>query len=348
MFSAAITATRVEPFSIRVPARVNIINTTISNNLTGGGPVNNQRWREESIANPARLMSSTAPSTITQPAARRRRRHFYRRRLGNDKEQHASGNVRYRLWRRRLHVILEASTSINVTVTNNRTTANDGGGLAQSSTGTARLENTIIAGNFKGASPGTTASDISGEVSGGYNLIGTGGSGGLFNGLTDNQVGVADARLGPLANNGGPTQTHALLSDSPALDVGGITVANAGLTTDQRGIGFARIVDGPDVNSTATIDRGSRWKCRVALANIADQIINGGQINWCCRFDLGDQATVASVTASSSDTGLVPNDSAHISGFSERLHGHFDRQPGDQPQRHNEYHRHCESHGGRS
>ncbi|MGE3822463.1 MAG: choice-of-anchor Q domain-containing protein, partial [Isosphaeraceae bacterium] len=43
---------------------------------------------------------------------------------------------------------------------------------------------------------------------------------------------VADPMLGPLADNGGPTRTHALLAGSPAIDAG---VAVAGLDTDQRG-----------------------------------------------------------------------------------------------------------------
>jgi hypothetical protein len=37
--------------------------------------------------------------------------------------------------------------------------------------------------------------------------------------------------LGPLANNGGPTDTHALLAGSPAIDAGGICAP-----TDQRGV----------------------------------------------------------------------------------------------------------------
>ena len=41
--------------------------------------------------------------------------------------------------------------------------------------------------------------------------------------------------LGPLATNGGPTQTHALLNGSPALDAGG-TSANGCPATDQRGV----------------------------------------------------------------------------------------------------------------
>ena len=37
------------------------------------------------------------------------------------------------------------------------------------------------------------------SLAGAYNLIGTGGSGGLTNGTNGNQVGVADPGLGPLA-----------------------------------------------------------------------------------------------------------------------------------------------------
>ncbi len=42
-----------------------------------------------------------------------------------------------------------------------------------------------------------------------------------------------DPLLGPLANNGGPTFTQALVPGSPAIDAG---VAVAGVTTDQRGV----------------------------------------------------------------------------------------------------------------
>src|SRR5207244_1169013 len=74
-----------------------------------------------------------------------------------------------------------------------------------------------------------------------YNLIGTGGSGGLSNGVKGNQVGVANPGLGALANNGGPTQTIALLAGSSAIDKGSNTFVSAG-TTDQRGL--TRIVNG--------------------------------------------------------------------------------------------------------
>jgi hypothetical protein len=55
---------------------------------------------------------------------------------------------------------------------------------------------------------------------------------GLTNGVNGNIIGQ-DPNLGPLANNGGFTQTHALLAGSPAIDTGTNTGCPA---TDQRGV----------------------------------------------------------------------------------------------------------------
>ncbi len=48
----------------------------------------------------------------------------------------------------------------------------------------------------------------------------------------------ADPKLLPLAANGGPTPTHALAPDSPAIDAGNDL---AGFATDQRGDGYPRV-----------------------------------------------------------------------------------------------------------
>ena len=114
---------------------------------------------------------------------------------------------------------------------------------------TATLNNTIVAQNTDGA--GALPDDIAGPgtVSGSYNLIGIGEFGDLGNGTNGNQVGVADPGLGTLADNGGPTQTIALVAASPAINTGNssLSVALNGdpLLTDQRGAGFDRIVGGP-------------------------------------------------------------------------------------------------------
>src|SRR5207253_6831744 len=70
------------------------------------------------------------------------------------------------------------------------------------------------------------------------------GCGGLANGLNGNLVGTGgsplDAKLAPLADNGGPTLTRALLGDSPAIDAGNAATPGSGgvacAATDQRGV----------------------------------------------------------------------------------------------------------------
>ena len=76
-----------------------------------------------------------------------------------------------------------------------------------------------------------TFADIknTGTLTGSHNLI-EDGSGGI--GLTDTLTGDPD--LGPLADNGGPTQTMALLAGSPAIDAGDNNLIPAGVATDQR------------------------------------------------------------------------------------------------------------------
>ena len=64
------------------------------------------------------------------------------------------------------------------------------------------------------------------------NSIINGTTSGTINNLGHNLIGV-NPLLGPLQNNGGSTFTHALLSNSPAIDAGDNSGAPA---TDQRGI----------------------------------------------------------------------------------------------------------------
>jgi len=136
-------------------------------------------------------------------------------------------------------------TLTNVTLTANRADRYAGGLYVFS--GLPVLHNTLIAGNFRGAT-GTTADDVYGSLNSGgdYNLIGDrSGMTGLVNGVNGNQVGSAsdpiDPQLGPLDANGGPTLTHALLPGSPAIDAGNNAYAT---DWDQRGPGYPRIVNG--------------------------------------------------------------------------------------------------------
>ena len=113
--------------------------------------------------------------------------------------------------------------------------------------------NTIVAGNT-----GTLADpDANGAFTSlGNNLIGDAGAAtGFTDGVAGDQVGTVaspiDPKLGPLQDNGGPTWTHGLLKDSPALDAGTNTGTPA---TDQRGA--VRTVDG-DGDGVATADVGA-------------------------------------------------------------------------------------------
>ena len=115
--------------------------------------------------------------------------------------------------------------------------AGQGGGLYN--LGTVTLTNTIVAGN---TNTSKVASDIGGpsKVTGTFNLIGTGGSGGLTNGTSGNIVGVSNPGLGSLGTYGGPTQTISLLPGSPAIGKG---TTISGITTDGRGMTRGSVVD---------------------------------------------------------------------------------------------------------
>ncbi|MFI5365338.1 MAG: choice-of-anchor Q domain-containing protein [Candidatus Binatia bacterium] len=109
--------------------------------------------------------------------------------------------------------------------------------------GSLVVKNSVAAGNVTDHSCGPPIpSDCGGTLaSEGYNLIqyATDSTNCILTGdSTGNLLGV-DPHLGPLQDNGGPTQTMALLPGSPAIDAGdpnGCTDADGNiLATDQRG-----------------------------------------------------------------------------------------------------------------
>ena len=76
------------------------------------------------------------------------------------------------------------------------------------------------------------------HLSQGRNLIGRGEAATLayFDQPDDHcKVSLAALKLGPLADNGGPTKTYALLPGSVAIGQGGAFAAKANIATDQRG-----------------------------------------------------------------------------------------------------------------
>ncbi len=214
----------------------------------------------------------------------------------------------------------ETSTAIfitNCTITNNSSPRVAG---VLTFAQTVEVRNTIIAGN--------NGSDVAGNfISRGNNLIGNldnssiVGTSGFTNGVNGDQVGPSGSplnpRLGPLANNGGPTQTHALLSNSTALDAGNNCVLDnsctpavgVSVTTDQRGAGFTRAADSADANLTATVDIGA-FEAQVSIEDISNK---STAEDTPLSFNFNISGAVTSVTATSGNPAVVPNDPLNLS-----------------------------------
>jgi hypothetical protein len=171
------------------------------------------------------------------------------------------------------------ATLIGCTISGNSTTGLGGGLYSDSAT---TLTDTIVASNT--ASGG--ASDIAGLVTGSYNLIGTGGSGGLT-AANHNLLNVANSGMAPLGDYGGPTETMALLPGSPAIHNG---TAVPGVIADQRGfavdsppdIGAFQSHPGPLVVDTAIDGLGSglgQLSLRQAV-DLADVLTGGATITF--------------------------------------------------------------------
>lgn len=156
-------------------------------------------------------------------------------------------------------------TLINTTVSQN--SADMGGGISHSGAD-LRVVSSTIAGNEApsgsaifdwGERTAWTNSLIAGEceiaspqfppTSNGGNMESPGATC-FFSGPGD-RMKVPDLLLGPLADNGGPTLTHALLPGSPAIDAGTAAGCPA---TDQRG--YQRPADG-DLDGMAACDIGA-------------------------------------------------------------------------------------------
>jgi hypothetical protein len=112
-----------------------------------------------------------------------------------------------------------------------------GGGV--NNQGLLETRDTLLADNTVNG-PGTnTSPDLAGNLGSlGHNLVGNSQGG---SGFDSTDLLNVNPLLGPLQNNGGPTETMALLPGSPAIDAGDNTGAP---DWDQRGPGYPRIVNG--------------------------------------------------------------------------------------------------------
>ncbi|NJR70259.1 MAG: hemagglutination protein, partial [Synechococcales cyanobacterium CRU_2_2] len=149
-----------------------------------------------------------------------------------------------------------------------------------------RLNNTIVAHN-----QAANGVDVAGNfVDQGNNLIGIAdGSTGFTNStLVGTSAAPIYPLLAPLGNNGGLTQTRALLPGSPGIDAG-----NSSVLSDQRGIGR---VNAPDIGAfesrgfvltaqggggqTTEVTTAFGSPLAVAIASPFGEPVDGGQINF--------------------------------------------------------------------
>ena len=135
----------------------------------------------------------------------------------------------------------QTSLTINSSTIAGNSSNGSCGGIAG---GTTVIRNSIVANNLGGNCAGPMASQ-------GYNLS----SDNTCNFSGPGDLNNHDPLLGPLQNNGGPTQTMALLPGSPAIDGGNPAGCTDGLgnllKTDQRGM------PRPDKEDTGGCDMGA-------------------------------------------------------------------------------------------
>ena len=211
-------------------------------------------------------------------------------------------------------VIINSDATVNIlnsTIANNQGRTN--GGIENF--GTANISNSTIANNLGGSGGGgirnfgtttltssivdnqiddSNSANVSGDIlgdgeftSGGNNLIGNSNG---SSGFVDSDLLDIDPQLGELQDNGGSTQTIALLEDSPAIDAG----SNPNnLATDQRGEGFDRTVaDGTDIGAFEVQSNGGN---EIVVSTLEDE--NDGDLS---AGDLSLREAIA--TAESGDT----------------------------------------------
>jgi hypothetical protein len=198
-------------------------------------------------------------------------------------------------------------TLANATIASNKAgdpgTGGRGGGIFGDSGSSTTLRNSIIAANNADISPNFAAT----PTSQGYNLLGENPGN-----LTTTDIVNANPLLAPLADNGGPTQTHALLTGSPAIDAANPAPpgdpAPACEANDQREV--ARLQDG-DGDTTARCDIGAFEKAGGSGGTDPTLSIDERSIK---EGNRGTKSMVFTITLSASNTQSVTVDYATADG----------------------------------
>jgi hypothetical protein len=186
---------------------------------------------------------------------------------------------------------------VNVTITDNQA-GDQGGGIFNGAD--VLVVNSIVAGNTAVNEGNDIFDDTMGLTQDGGNNILSG-----------------DPMIGPLQDNGGPSLSHAPLPGSPAIDTGNDAAACGCFDMDQRGSAFGRFRDG-DGDGIQTVDIGA-IEVDPSIENIANQSTPQGVAS-AVEFYVADaDSPFDSITATSSNTTLVPNDQLVVATVSPNL-----------------------------
>lgn len=199
-------------------------------------------------------------------------------------------------------------------VTNSTISDNSNRGIVNLGSNTAILAGSIVANNTGSSN---SMHDLSGAfISNGFNLIEAPDDASISNAQNPgtNIIGQ-DPKLGPLADNGGPTKTHALLAGSPAIDKGknfATDPVGNPIARDQRGAPRPFVFPAiPPAVGGDDSDIGA-FELNPPAETISEKTTNE-DTTLTFSFFIGDQ-TVSSVTATSQNQTLVPDANVSVTG----------------------------------
>ncbi len=200
----------------------------------------------------------------------------------------------------------------NVTVVNNSAALQGGGIYAESAAfiGYApRITNSILAGNTAPAGP-----DCAGSLDSAYILLGNvtrcNGPSAAKHDLVGTQAAPINPLLSALGFNGGPTPTHALLTNSPALNAGSMASVGSGgeacEAQDQRGTGRP---------AGARCDLGALEATSACLPGATSLCLAGGRFQVTATWQRRNGGGTARATGVADESGVfyfAPNEPGNV------------------------------------
>jgi hypothetical protein len=197
------------------------------------------------------------------------------------------------------------------------TTAGLGGGIFSTDDDGADADDVLLSSTIVAQNSAASGKDVQGDIALINSLLGVNDDGAFTTAFVNSILG--DPLLGPLQENGGITQTHAVLPGSPAVDAGGNP---RGLVSDQRGIGFSRLAGanldiGAYENHTPLFTTSAKTQAKedsLYTYNIATRDDDGDSVTivattlpgWLTLTDNGNGTAKLTGTPTNDDVGVNP------------------------------------------